>query len=231
MSGNESDIQQLLDMEEAKEELETRIHEFRERFEGKGKKVIAVLGSFDTWPFIDTVSRLVAKKGHAAVTSLRIYFKKKGKIYFEKRPEEFESIFMRDSLKLMIEKEAHKAVIIYSVPAAHYIETEWCFNRLEVDSTFEVYGIALVREINAKEQRDNNKDCIFLEPEVGLDSTWCRAKTPRTAWKCVKRKGFCPFIKQQVAKNVIEYFFLSPRMKLYALERLDILSELLDRML
>ncbi len=228
---DEQEIQNLLSQRKATEVLRIIVQGFRERFENKGKKVIAVLGAFDAWPYIDYVSRLLARNGHGAVTSIRIYLKnERGRIDIQSRPKEFRSISMRDSLKLMIEEEAHQALILYSVPGAHYIETDWCYERLKKDKDFSAIGIAFVRNVN-KDDSDEEKNgkCSLLSPVAGFHSAFCDAKPVRTAWDCMKQRSFCPFIEQQVAKNVIEYFFLSPRMRLYALDRLDVLPRLLNQ--
>ena len=229
MSSKKDTIQCFLNLKEARKAVRNLSLVMKEKFEKRNKKVIAVLGSFDTWPYMDYTSRLLAELGHAAVTSIRIYYKdENGKITDRDREKLHESILMRDSLRIMINHEAHSAIIIYSVPGAHYIETEWCYNRVQNDKNFEVVGIAFVRNI----KEGNNKNCRLLEPVGSLESTWCRATAragERTAWNCRDEEGFCPFIKQEIAKNVIEYFLQYPRMKLYALERLDVLRSLLSQ--
>jgi len=193
----------------------------RERYENLGKKVIAVLGSFDTWSYMEYTCRQISRLGHYVPTSIREYFvDDKGIVKWKERDDVFKSILMRESMRFMIFDEAHEVIIIYSVPGAHYIETDWCFQRLDRDSGFQCYGITLVRKIRT---RDN---CPFLERSNTLDVSKCAASSSRTAWECVGEEKFCPFKEQGIAKNVIEYFFGKRRMKLFAVERLDVLSQL-----
>ena len=193
----------------------------KERYENVGKNIVAVLGSFDTWPYMDFTCREIVKLGHYVMTSIREYFlNEKGDVKWKKRDDIFKSVLMRESLRFMIFEEAHKAVIVYSVPGAHYIETEWCFQRLKRDSKFRCYGIALVREVKA----ENN--CRFLKPFN--DYSKCAADSSRTAWNCIAEENFCPFKSQGIAKNVIEYFFGRRRMELFAVEKINTLSAILS---
>jgi hypothetical protein len=100
--------------------LKRRAEDLKRKLEAKNKQVIAVLGSFDTWSYMDYTCRLLAKFGHAATTSLYVYYKnQKGNIERHEREDFYRSLHMESSLRLMIYAESHKAIIIYSVPGAH----------------------------------------------------------------------------------------------------------------
>jgi len=214
-----------ISIEDAYRQLYAHTHAIREIYEQKGKKVIAVLGSFDTWSYMDYTCRVLAKLGHFAVTSLYCYFEKDREIVRRERSDPFRAILMRDSLRFMIFHEAHVAIIIYSVPGAHYIETEWCYERSGKDPDFKCYGITFVRKVT------NERNCPHLNINVyGLECSECVSGRTRTAWDCIRERDFCPFKEQEVAKNVLEYFFVRQNMRLFALERLDILEELLRRL-
>lgn len=207
------------------DELSDKYSEFmKEKYECRGKKIIAVLGTFDTWSYMDYVCRELVKQGHYVVTSIRRYCIENGNIQFAERGDPFKKIRMRESLRYMIFHEVHVAIIIYSVPGAQYIETEWCSERIARDKKFKCYGITFVRKF------EDEKSCSDLEQFNNLDCTECTAGSDHTAWKCIKIEGFCPFKRQEVAKNVIEYFF-SRRMRLFALERIETTGLLLDLLL
>lgn len=193
----------------------------KNKYVQRGKKVIVVLGSFDTWSYMDFVCRELAKMGHYVVTSVRRYCLQNGEIKRWDRDTDFMEVRMRESLRYMIFKEAHEAVIIYSVPGAQYLETEWCSERIKDEHDFKCYGITYVRKYN------DSENCSYLQHFQELACTKCTAQPDHTAWQCIDTKTFCPFKKQEIAKNVIEYFFDSG-MELFALERMDTTAQLLN---
>lgn len=181
-------------------------------------KRVAVLGAFDTWPCIDYVSRHLAKMGYTAVTSRCQYVRdgKEVKVR-EQKPQKNET--MIDFLYRFI-ISCKKAVVLYSVPAGHYIETHWC-QAGKVDTL----GIALVRQIST------SKDCGSLKTAKRNHYSICRSNGD--AWGCIK-KGNCPFKEQGIAKNVIEYYLpfkKTPLMRLVALDNLDNVPDLLKKWL
>lgn len=208
--------------EKARTFLKINSNLMKSRYEAMGKRVIAVLGSFDTWPYIDYICRILARLGHFSITSLYVYFSENGILQREERGRYFKDLAMRESLRFMIFEECHEAIITYSLPGAHYIETEWCFNRVNEDPNFKYYGIAFVRKIA------NEDKCPFLKRVEGINSTECTAKFDRTAWDCIETKEFCPFKEQGVAKNVFEYFFANKRTRLFSVECLEDVPLLLN---
>lgn len=181
-----------------------------------GIKRVAVLGAFDTWPCIDYVSRQLAKMGYTALTSRCVYKStRKGVKVKENKPQRNETMINFLYRFIMACK---KAVILYSVPAGHYIETHWCQHQ-KVDTL----GIALVRQTGTR------KDCKSLRVVKKHDYSICRSND--NAWDCIRKKN-CPFKEQGIAKNVIEYYLPAkntPLMHLTAVDDLESVSNLLGK--
>jgi len=178
---------------------------------------VAVLGAFDTWPYIDHVCRQLAEMQLTAITSRYVYKKDpdRGIVTEPHDPEENER--MIPFLHSFIER-CDRAVVIYSVPAGHYIETYWCQEQKK-----NTLGIALVRSITLK------KRCASLKVFAKQGYSICRGNG--TAWDCIN-KGACPFKEQGMAKNVIEYYLptkKTPYMHLTALDNLGNAHTLLCR--
>ena len=188
----------------------------------KGPKSVsvAVLGAFDTWVLMHEISVILARLGYTARTSLYTYiFKDKSshKYYRDPNPDSEESMteYLRDNLL----GNSDKAVIVYTVPAAHYNEAEW-LHQLEK----ETLGIALVRKI------DGIGLCRDYVLEKKLGYGYCIGTD--TAWECIK-KNPCPFKSQEIAKNQIEYFTVLSKdklnkMKLICIERMSNLEKILE---
>ena len=106
-----------------------------------------------------------------------------------------------------------RAVIIYSVPAGHYIETDWCYR-----NHINTLGIAFVRKI---------KDACF-DLAVFDEFGYSLCKGTKTAFDCI-RSGSCPFKEQGISKNVIEYYLRAhaPNMFLTAVENIEVILPLL----
>lgn len=233
--------------------LERRVQDVRDL--GHDGSVIGVFGAFDTWPYIDYVSQYIASKGNIALTSIYWYYpiSKKGKTkslaqWARASIQSLESklIPMRDDL-LSLTEVVDKAVVIFSVSAAHYIETEWLYQRCQRPQIgrFEVLGICFGRPLPSqpgKEQteeeakaRRKNRNCsgLRLLRSRSKPSTFiavCQPEDRRTGWQCADERRFCPFMRQDISKNVLEYFF-SPRMRLVALEHVKDIPQVLNALL
>lgn len=193
---------------------------------GTKSQRIAVLGAFDTWPYMDFVSRRVAKMGYIAVTSRYIYrfdrprkFAREKIIRIDNTPDPGE--FMIDFLQKLVLDCSH-ATILYSVSAGHFIETDWCYRH-----HINTLGIALVRRIG---KSISAQQCSDLKVFPGRGYSLC--KSTQTGFDCIK-SGSCPFKEQGISKNVIEYFLRAPpsEMVLAAAENIDVISNLIGRWL
>lgn len=211
------------------EEIDQELYEFVKRkirkigrlFYGDFEERVAVLGAFDTWPYIDFISRVVAENNHVAVTSRYIY-KKFGQKVLRFSTQEMPSIasqrfFMSRLLDQIITNSSY-AIINFSVSAAHFIETDWCFQK-----SVKTLGIAYVRS----PYNPLGTTCEYLEPVETPSGSYTVCKvTPdmgRTAWDCIKSSESCPFIEQGISKNVVEYFFRSSFMEIVAVENMNVL--------
>lgn len=189
---------------------------------GRKSRRVAVLGAFDTWPYMDFISRHLTKMHYVAITSRYIYrFDKANNktIRIDNTPEPDE--FMVDFLHKII-LMSPRAVVIYSVPAGHFIETDWCYrNRMNT------LGLALVRKIGEKMSREQCSDLIVFE-EFG----YSLCKSTKTAFDCIE-SGSCPFKEQGISKNVIEYFLRArpSHMVLTAVENINVIPTLLKKWL
>ena len=190
---------------------------------GAKDKRIAVLGAFDTWPYMDFISRRLAKMGYIAVTSRYIYKydpQRKKVIRIDNTPEPDE--FMVDFLQNKVILKCPRAIIVYSVSGGHFIETDWCYrNRINT------LGIALVRKIG---EAVSSSQCSDLK--VFVKSGFSMCKSSQTAFDCIESES-CPFKEQGVSKNVIEYFLKagSTSMILAAVEDIDVISLLVRKWL
>jgi hypothetical protein len=191
---------------------------------GKEKGNVAVLGAFDTWSYMHEVCVEVAKLGYAAITSRYIYVKSsdtKSK-YFRTARDEVQKT-MNDFLKQDVIGISNKALIIYSVPAAHYNEADWCYQKIKEDSNFKTLGICFVRDIYKKEQC---RSCVINDE---LNYAYCEGEG--SAWGCINKPD-CPFKNQGIAKNQIEYFLANKsNMFLIAVEKIDKIRDILNTFL
>lgn len=185
---------------------------------GHRSRRVAILGAFDTWPYMDFISRRLAEMHYVALTSRYIYqFDKPNNkvIRIDNTPDPDE--FMVDFLQRII-LQCPRAIIVYSVPAGHFIETDWCY-RNHIDTL----GVALVRKIGETVFAEQCSDLSVFE-EFGY--SLCRGT--QTAFDCIK-SGSCPFKEQGISKNVIEYFLRAgpSNMVLTAVENIDVIPTLL----
>jgi hypothetical protein len=190
---------------------------------------IAVLGSFDTWSYMHKICTDLVQLGCVAITSRYIYKNNTNPKYdyFRVERDHTDSIeFLKDIsnneekkyidmntfLKEKVIDICDRAIIIYSLPAAHYNEADWCKDKA-IESNFKTLGIAFVRKIN-----DDNycKDCLV---DYNLDVSYCKGES--TAWDCIN-KSDCPFKNQGIAKNQLEYFLkYKDNMTIVAIEKID----------
>lgn len=193
-------------------------------FSGTLKKRVAVLGAFDTWPYMDFVSRVLAGNNYIVATSRWIY-RKFGKriLRFDIRehpnyasPDDFLTTLLHRVIS-----NCNCAVVNFSVSAAHLIETDWCYHK-----GIKTLGIAYVR--SAFNPFETFCECLRIRTTPLGEYSECVPSTRRTAWQCIRESGFCPFIRQDISKNVIEYFFRSNQMKIVAVENLRILPYVID---
>lgn len=179
---------------------------------------VAVLGSFDTWSYMDFVCRRLAGIQHTVFTSRYIYISHRlpngeAKIYRmpSVRPVDMEMSLVQ-YLRMMLDM-VPRAVVIYSVCGAHYIETDWLS-----EGGWDVLGLTFVRNIGMQ------KSCLALLSELGCSV--CDGEAP--IWGCLE-KHWCPFQRQEISKDVIERYLLhKQRMVLVAIESLDNLNGVLE---
>ena len=192
-------------------------------FSGSPATKIAVLGAFDTWPYMDFIATLLAESNYIAVTSRWLYRKSGNKVlrFDIKEHSDYASKGFMSTLLDQIITGCEHAIINFSVSAAHFIEADWCFQKSK-----KTLGIAYVR--SAIEPFESPCTHLSLKTTpMGMYSE-CTAKSERTAWHCIREHGFCPFNRQNISKNVVEYFFRSQQMKLIAVENLKILPYILE---
>jgi len=195
---------------------------------GPKNRRVVVLGSFDTSPYMDFMCCRLAEIGYTAFTSLYTYklFKSpRGSLEVE-RVDNNEARDMRIPMVKYLEimlQEAEKAIVLYSVCGAHYIETEWLSK-----GHWSVLGIALVRALKKVQKVE---ECFLSLSKI--DCSVCIGEPP--IWDCMDEKNsesskqcWCPFIKQEISKDVIERFMLNKdRMLLVSLDNLDNVNGLL----
>jgi len=175
---------------------------------------------------MDMVSKILANLNYTAVTSRYIYKKINDKTV--RIPTQNNSIyasetsFMSDLLDQIITNSS-SAVVNFSVSAAHFIEVDWCYKK-----TKKTVGLAYVRSIVDYESQNCDKLKIIKTPRGYYSTCDIDSSETQTIWKCMKSGKYCPFIKQDISKNVIEYFFRGKNMSLIALEDLNSLSYILN---
>jgi hypothetical protein len=204
------------------ESASARIASIASFFSGTLEKRVAVLGAFDTWPYMDFISRLLAENNYIALTSRWIY-RKFGKRVFRFDILEHPQYASDDLLSALLDRiisNCSYAIVNFSVSAAHFIETDWCYHKGK-----RTLGIAYVRSAFDPSRRC----CAFLhirDTPAGEYSE-CSASAGRTAWQCIREPCFCPFIEQGISKNVIEYFFRGDKMRIVAVENFQIIPHVL----
>lgn len=182
-----------------------------------GRKVrVAVLGAFDTWPYMNYVAERVASTGAIAHTIRFTYLLgPAGRIgRYPYRPDEF--FPMNAELEDLITL-CKKAIVIYSVPAGHYNEAHWCAHKRKP-----TLGLALVRGIrvtDVDEKAVPNCKNLHVSPK-GLYSQCCPPGR-WTGWRCI-RSATCPFKKQGISLNQLDYYVTRRYpMRLFAIERIQ----------
>jgi hypothetical protein len=239
----------LLEGEYAKLEI------VRKNLDKKSAKAVAILGSFDTWPLMDYCARLVVKHDPdaTAITSRFIYRYDRSLadvVLNQHVPSPDQSMY--DFLKEIVVDSSYCAVICYSTPAAHYIETDWCHQ-----SGKPTLGIFFCRTpvwIDEISQRcltlDTSKvreDCQFLmavppaKETGGIKYSYCTPSIQddkealihrwNNVWCCMKSRNYCPFIAQGTSKNVLEYYLMKENMVAAALSRMEALGDILRTVL
>lgn len=181
----------------------------------KNSQLVSVFGAFETWPYMGYICRLVAERGHVAISSRFVYPPGEA-------PEKLEHekmLPMREFLQALT-TSCNKAIVIFSVSAAHFVETEWlycrCLEETDKENALKVLGIAFVRQINPTKPKERN--CKHNQ----ITGVYSICTGERNAWKCMEEKGFCPFIRQDISKNIIEYFCKSKKlMTLTAIENIE----------
>lgn len=189
---------------------------------GDENKRIAVLGSFDTWSYMHSICVEIAKLGGTAITSKYLYINFSGSKfqYYRTQRDIDQQKTMNDFLKENVIGEAKKAIIVYSVPAAHYNEAEWCNQKCEKDPTFTALGICFARDIS--------KDTYCKSLTINNDLNYAYCEGIGTAWECIDKPD-CPFKNQGIAKNQIEYFLNNKnKMKLIAIEKVENMGEIIN---
>lgn len=190
---------------------------------------VAVLGSFDTWTYMDYVAQLVAQNKFVVLTSRYEYSWDHSRNQVTRKPTNpGKGVPMMDVLKNDIIRTSDLAIIIYSVPAAHYNEAHWCY---EMQKT--TLGIAFVRDVEERGPSPTvgtpGKNCSQLIADTRSPPRYsaCGARVKQsvqaqwTGWDC-KVSEPCPFKKQGIALNQVEYFQINNSyMRLFAVENLE----------
>jgi len=195
-------------------------------FLGDFAERVAVLGAFDTWPIMDCISRRLAFNNYVAVTSRYVYRKVNGSIMrmrTQEHPGFAPQYHFMGALLDQIISDSSSAVINFSISAAHFIEIDWCYKKSK-----KTLGIAYVRAISGLEKNS----CENLHIVETADGSYSVCKTDpqenRTAWDCMRMPMYCPFLGQDISKNVVEYFFRGKDMEIVAVENIGVLPSVLD---
>ena len=195
-------------------------------FLGDFDENVAVLGAFDTWPYIDYVSRILANNNYVAVTSRYLYRKINGqvmRIRTLEHPGFAGQYYFMGALLDQIISSCASAIVNFSVSAAHFIEIDWCQRK-----TKKTLGITYARSISGCE-KGSCENLRTVETDRGFYSICdIGPEETRTAWDCMKSAAYCPFIRQDISKNVIEYFFRGKDMENVAVEDIGVLPILLS---
>jgi len=194
-------------------------------FYGDFDERVAVLGAFDTWPYMDYVCRVLANYNYVAVTSKYLYRKINDKVLRIRTQEHpgfaSKQHFMGALLDQIISNCA-SAIVNFSVSAAHFIEIDWCHRKSK-----KTLGITYARAVSGLE-KGSCKNLKIFETDRGCYSV-CKISPgeTRTVWDCMKSPKYCPFIQQDISKNVIEYFFRGRDVEIVAVENIDVLPSIL----
>ncbi len=173
---------------------------------GDKEKWVTVLGAFDTWPYMDYACTVLARLGLTAFTSRYNYRMIDSTIMCEDAAPD-PGMRMGDFLYSMIAKSP-RSVVVYSVSAGHYVETDWCYKQDK-----QTLGLVFVRDTVPP-----GEHCRDLLPDFRGNFAVCNCKG-EPSWNCIAKKQ-CPFKKQGISYNIIEYFLEPNRMSLAAVSRM-----------
>src|SRR6266508_1912253 len=193
------------------------------------KGLVAVLGSFDTWTYMEYVCRIVAGEGYVARTSKYEYGLDPTaglppsiiRVPFGPAPGEPMIIFLRNT----VIGKASRAVVVYSVSAGHYNEVAWC-----AELNKPTLAIAFVRDVESRPSASHCSELLVPQRPPDPASSACGGglRFPDwTDWHCIQAAP-CPFKDQGVSKNQLEYFHANNSfMHLYAVEFIENCAELI----
>jgi len=210
---------------ELEEDVKRKIRFIGQLFLGDFVERIAVLGAFNTWPYIDYISRKLALSNYVAITSRYLYRKINGKVLrmrTQENPNFAPQFHFLGTLLDQIISDCSAVIINFSVSAAHFIEIDWCYKK-----TKKTLGVAYVRAASGLE-KGSCKSLKTVETNEGYYSICKTQGASRTVWECMKESSYCPFISQDISKNVIEYFFRGKDMEIAAVENIRVLASMLD---
>lgn len=202
-----------------------KMRSIAEAFLGDFDERVAVLGAFDTWPYMDYVSRILANNNYVAVTSRYLYRKINDRVIrmrTQEHPGFASQYYFMGTLLDQIITSAASAIVNFSVSAAHFIEIDWCHRKSK-----KTLGITYARAISGLE-KGSCENLKIVETNRGFYSL-CKISLgeTRTVWDCMKSAAYCPFIRQDISKNVIEYFFRGKDMENVAVEDTGVLPLIL----
>jgi hypothetical protein len=185
------------------------------KFLGDKKNRVAVLGSFEAWPFMHKICMDVVQCEYAAVTSRYIYRPStdtSSGYYRAKR--DHDNMEMNQFLREKVIGICDSAIIVYSAPGTNYNEAEWC-NSLGVRTL----GINFTRTIQGESYCE---DCIVDE---GAGFSYCCGEGD--AWTCASKKP-CPFKNQGISKSQLDYFLRNKNMSLISTEKLEKTTDIVN---
>lgn len=202
-----------------------RMRSIAKFFDGDFDEKVAVLGAFDTWPYMDYVCRILANNNYIAVTSRYLYRKINDRVVrlrTQEHPGFAGQYYFMGILLDQIISSCASAIVNFSVSAAHFIEIDWCQRKSK-----KTLGITYARAISGLE-KGSCENLQIVETDRGLYSICKIGKGEiRTVWDCMKSATYCPFIQQDISKNVIEYFFRGKDMENVAVEDVGVLPLIL----
>src|SRR5207249_4215996 len=93
------------------------------------------------------------------------------------------------------------AIVVYSLPAAHYNEAQWC-----ADQKKPTLAVAFARGLTVTDMNDAEvENCPKLVVSHPRLYSSCTAQPPWTGWHCTQSAP-CPFKKQGIAISQLEIF-------------------------
>jgi len=121
--------------------------------------------------------------------------------------------FLRDT----VIGKSQKAIIVYSVPAGHYNEVHWC-----AEMKKPTLAIAFVRDIIQSSAVGTYCSELLVSSNKNYSAYGGGIRKPYwTGWDCIRSEP-CPFKKQGIAINQLEYFHQNNSfMYLFAVEVIE----------